>query len=219
MKRLRLLIPALLLAALSGLLLASSLVTTYPPGQPVTLAIGSIAPANVTYPVSYQWRKNGTNIVGASGTITVAPTTANPQASFQVSKNAALGDAAAYTCVLTNSAGNVVSDTATLVVNVIEPPVITVNPQDQTVLAGASVTFTGAATGTAPITYQWQKDGVNVSGATSTTYTITSTVVGDAGSYILVATNAGGSSKSSSGALVVNSVVPPSGAVTVISAQ
>ena len=47
------------------------------------------------------------------------------------------------------------------------PPAITTQPTNQTVVAGQAATFTVAASGTAPMSYQWQKNGANIAGATS----------------------------------------------------
>ena len=52
-----------------------------------------------------------------------------------------------------------------------EAATITVQPVSQTVPLGATATFTVAATGTAPLSYQWSENGTPISGATSTTYT------------------------------------------------
>lgn len=65
-------------------------------------------------------------------------------------------------------------------------PTITVQPQTQTVDPGDPVTLSVTANtgGTAdPITYQWRKGGINISGATSSTYNIASAALSDAGSY------------------------------------
>ena len=71
-------------------------------------------------------------------------------------------------------------------------PSITAQPASQTITAGNSVTFSGAASGSPNPTYQWQKNGGDIGGATGTSYTIPSVSPGDAGSYTLVATNAAG---------------------------
>jgi len=71
------------------------------------------------------------------------------------------------------------------------------------VTAGQSASFTVAATGSGTLTYQWTKGGINISGATSATYTIASTVSGDAGTYAVVVTNAVGSVTSASVSLAV----------------
>ncbi len=82
------------------------------------------------------------------------------------------------------------------------PPSFTTQPQSQTVTVGAPVTFTAAAGGSP--TYQWQKDGANLAGATTASYTIASVAAGDAGTYVVVATNSAGSVNSSGAVLTVN---------------
>ena len=73
-------------------------------------------------------------------------------------------------------------------------PVITTQPISQSVCtsSGANVTFTVVATGDG-ITYQWKKDGTNIPGATSASYTITNVATADLGAYTVVVTNIGGS--------------------------
>lgn len=76
----------------------------------------------------------------------------------------------------------------------IASPVITVQPVTQLVCPGTSqpATFSVTATG-GGLTYQWKKNGVNISGATSSTYTITNVVAADAGMYEVTVTNISGS--------------------------
>lgn len=90
-------------------------------------------------------------------------------------------------------------------------PSITSQPASQTVAAGASVTFIAAANGSPAPTYQWKKDGVTISGATGSSYTIASVTAGDAGNYTVVASNLAGSATSN--AAVLSVVVAPSNAV------
>ena len=61
-------------------------------------------------------------------------------------------------------------------------PSITTQPVNLTVTAGQTATFSVAATGTAPLTYQWQKNAANISGATSASYTTPATASSDNGS-------------------------------------
>jgi lysyl endopeptidase len=83
-------------------------------------------------------------------------------------------------------------------------PAITAQPQNQTRCVGQSVTFSVTATGTAPLSYQWRKGGGNISGATSSSYTIGAVGTGDAGSFDCVVTNGCGSATSSAATLTVN---------------
>lgn len=72
-------------------------------------------------------------------------------------------------------------------------PVITTQPASLTVNAGINVTMSVDANGTAPLSYQWRKDGVNVPGATSASLTLGNAQISDAGNYTVVITNAYGS--------------------------
>ena len=157
-----------------------------------TSAAFSVA-ASGTSPFNYQWQFNGGNIVGATGaTFTLG--------SVQTS------DAGSYAVAVTNSAGSVTSVAAILTVLV--PPAITAQPQSRTNVAGTSAVFSVAASGTTPLSYQWQFNGANISGATGTGLTLNNVQPGDAGNYAVVVTNAGGSITSALAALTV--WVPPS---------
>jgi hypothetical protein len=84
------------------------------------------------------------------------------------------------------------------------PPTITQQPQSLTVTIGQPASFSVAASGTAPITWQWQRDGADIAGATSTTYTLTTTALADSGAtFRAVATNVAGSATSNSATLTV----------------
>ncbi len=87
-------------------------------------------------------------------------------------------------------------------------PSITEQPEGATKTVGQSVTFSVTASGTEPLSYQWQKDGADISGATGASYTISSVVVGDAGSYDVVVSNSCGSATSDEAALTVNKFTP-----------
>ncbi len=84
-------------------------------------------------------------------------------------------------------------------------PTITQQPSlpSRTLYAGYSVTLTGAASGTPPLTYQWRKDGQNLSGKTSPTLLLTGVTAADAGSYELVVSSTYGTTSSTPVALVV----------------
>lgn len=73
-------------------------------------------------------------------------------------------------------------------------PYIVVQPASQAIAEGGSVTLTVTAAGTAPLAYQWQLGGVNISGATSSSYTINP--VTTPGTYRVLVTNGVGASLS-----------------------
>src|SRR5262249_51915903 len=98
-----------------------------------------------------------------------------------------------------------------------QAPSITQQPARQTVTQGQPVTFTVAASSTLPITYQWQKmdsgttTWVNITGATSASFTINSTAAADNGDqFRCVVSNSAGRTTSSAATLTVTPVPPPS---------
>jgi hypothetical protein len=83
-------------------------------------------------------------------------------------------------------------------------PQVTTQPGGQTCGAGQTTSFSITASGTAPLSYQWQKNGANVSGATASSYTTPATVIGDNNSrFRCVVTNNSGSATSSDATLTV----------------
>ena len=94
-------------------------------------------------------------------------------------------------------------------------PAIATQPADQAAIAGQSASFSVTASGTAPLSYQWQRNGVVISGATSSTYTLASTAVADSGAKFTVAvTNSAGSSTSNGATLTVTAPVQTVSAAT-----
>jgi hypothetical protein len=84
-------------------------------------------------------------------------------------------------------------------------PTITTQPANKTVTAGQTATFTAVAAGTAPLSYQWQRNGVNVAGATSASYTTPATTTADSGStFRVVVNNTAGTVTSATATLTVN---------------
>ncbi len=84
-------------------------------------------------------------------------------------------------------------------------PSITAQPVSQSVIAGQTATFSVTATGTAPLSYQWRRNGAAVSGATSASYTTSATTSADNGAQFTVAVgNSAGSVISSAATLTVN---------------
>lgn len=146
-------------------------------------------------PVSYQWKKAGVNLAGkTSSTLTFNPV--QP------------GNAGDYTVVVRNSAGSAESRTATVVVEY--KPVFTTSPPaaTQTVATGTAVTLSVATNGTNPITYQWRKNNVDITGnpsALTPSLQLTGLDWFDSASYTCVASNGIGSTTSSAAKLVVTS--------------
>lgn len=84
-------------------------------------------------------------------------------------------------------------------------PYITTQPANQTVTAGQTATFSVVASGTVPLSYQWQKSGSNISGATSSSYTTPATATSDNGAtFKVVVSNSAGNATSSAATLTVN---------------
>ena len=171
-------------------------ITTQPASQTVTAGanVSFSVVANGTAPLSYQWQKNGVNVAGATATSLsmVVVTTAN---------------AGTYRVIVSNAAGSVTSAAATLTVNsVAAAPTITTQPASATVAAGGNISFIVVATGTAPLSYQWQKDGVNVAGATAASLSLVNVSSANAGNYRVIVSNTAGSVTSATATLTVNSM-------------
>lgn len=84
-------------------------------------------------------------------------------------------------------------------------PAITTQPANQTVTAGQTATFMVVAMGTAPLNYQWQKNGTAISVATSASYTTPATTSSDNGAqFVVVVSNSAGSVTSNAATLTVN---------------
>jgi hypothetical protein len=152
---------------------------------------------------TFQWRKGTTNLTNG-GNISGATT-----ATLTISGVSAADVAANYNCVVSNACSSVTSGNATLVVNT--APSISAQPQNSTVCAGTTATFSVTATGTASPTFQWRKgttnlvNGGNISGATSATLTINAVAAGDAATdYNCVVSNSCSSVTTSNAALAVN---------------
>jgi len=176
-------------------------ITTPPVNQTVTAgqtATFAVVAAG-TAPLSYQWQKNGANIAGAtSASYTTPPTvTSDSGSTFDVA--------------VSNTVGTVTSMAATLTVNPAPvAPAITTPPANQTVTAGQTATFAVVAAGTAPLSYQWQKNGANIAGATSASYTTPATATSDSGStFDVVVSNTAGTVTSNAATLTVNPTPAP----------
>jgi hypothetical protein len=150
-------------------------------------------------PLTYQWRKNGSNLSDGgniSGVTNATLTLTNVQAS----------DAGTYLVVISNTGGLTVSSNATLTVPA--PISITAQPASLTNYAGSTAAFSVTVNGSNP-QFQWRRSGTNlvnggnISGATTATLTLAGTLMSDAGTYGVVVTNGFSSVISSNATLVV----------------
>ena len=162
-------------------------------GQSATFSVT----ASGTAPLIYQWQKDSTDISGATSSTYTTPATSSTD------------NGAQYSVVVINGAGTVISSKATLTVTAtVEKPAITTQPAAQTVTEGESATFSVTASGTAPFTYQWKKNGTNIEGVTTSSHTTDATVLADSGAvFTVVVSNSAGTVTSSGATLTVN--VPP----------
>jgi len=85
-------------------------------------------------------------------------------------------------------------------------PTITQHPESKSISEGQPVTFTVAASGTAPLSYQWRKNQVNILNANSSSYTLAAVQPGDAGQYDVIVSNSIGSKTSNTATLTVTAV-------------
>jgi len=96
-----------------------------------------------------------------------------------------------------------------------EPPQITQHPVNLTVAVGQTATFTVQATGSLPLSYQWQRDGVDIAGATAASYTTPATTPADNGAQFLCkVTNGFGFATSNPAILTVTQNQPPAGSIS-----
>ncbi len=96
-----------------------------------------------------------------------------------------------------------------------QAPSISAQPQSQTITSGRPVTFSVSANGTAPLSYQWQRNQVNIAGATGSSYTIGSVSAGDNGvSFRAIVSNSFGGVASNGAVLTVTANQPPVANIT-----
>lgn len=140
----------------------------------------------------YQWLKSGSSISGAnSSSLTLVSVS-----------SADVGD---YSVIVTNDFASVTSSPAHLTVaSTATAPVIVQQPASQTVNAGSAVSFAVVVSANPSPTYQWRKNGINISGANSSTLTLGSAQIGDAGAYSVVVSNNLGTVTSSNATLSLN---------------
>lgn len=159
-------------------------------GSPMALNV--VATGSPT--LSYQWQKSNVNLAGQiTATLTIP--------------SAVTTDSGKYRVFVKNDVGQIYSRTVSAFV--IVGPSVTTHPLSQNAYVGDAVTLSVVGAGGKPLTYQWRKDGVNISKATSASYRISSAQLTHAGSYDVVVTNPVGSVTSNPAVLVIDAIPTP----------
>jgi hypothetical protein len=156
-------------------------------------ALGSTAQFSATVagtaPLAFQWYFNGLTVTN-SGRITGAFSNSVSIANLQTN------DAGDYWLVVTNIAAAATSSVVHLTVAL--PPTILTQPSNWNVLTGANVSFFATASGTPPLSFQWEhdgadmKDGNGVSGAGTSNLNLANVQTNDAGNYTVIVSNLAG---------------------------
>ena len=163
------------------------------PGQRAVFTVT----AGGSTPLSYQWYYNTNTLLTNETSDTLTLPNVQPDV------------AGTYGVMVVNFVGSTNSDFATLTVNTnpVAPSFIS-QPVSQIVLTGGTATFNAVAVGTGTISYQWNKNGSPVGGATNSNLTLMNVQSIDAGSYTLAASNNVGGVVSSAAALTVTPSIP-----------
>jgi Immunoglobulin domain len=165
--------------------------------QPVSQNVGAGSNPSLsvkvsgTEPFSYLWLKSGIPLNGATN-------------SSLTLNNVSASHAGSYVVLVANPAGTATSQPATIAIKT--PPVILAQPLSQSANVGSNVLLSVTATGVPAPTYQWRKNGVTLSGATSATLLLAGVQPRDSGDYSVVVANSQGSVESAPARVAV--IVP-----------
>ena len=151
-------------------------ITTQPSGQAVQEGLPGTFTVVASNATSYQWRKGGQAIAGAT------------HASYDTGATSVADDGAVYSVLVGGGGGPLTSADATL--RVVGLPSVSVGPVELGVLVGDPVALSVQATANGALTYQWLKDGSPIPDATADHLDIASAGTGDAGGYTCDVTNA-----------------------------
>jgi sugar lactone lactonase YvrE len=194
--------------------LVSNLISPEALSNAVALTVGTAPVFTSAATATFQAAISGSFTVAATSatTVTFSATGLPSWATLNAATGAITGtpvDTAGSPVTVAISANNGLAVTQALVITVtpaVIAPAITVQPVSASVDQGQIATLSVTATGTAPLNYQWLRNGVALASATSSTFSLASAQVASAGSYTVRVTNAVGSLVSNGATLVVNAV-------------
>ena len=184
---------------------AVALVRIFPTAPIIVSDPGSLvvsASSNATFsvtatgsqPMSYQWYFRGSPVTGATA------------AQFTIN-NAQAGHMGDYQVFVANGLGSIPSAVATLTVLPVSPYFVTA-PAGAIRSVGTNYSFSALARGSEPISYQWQRYGTNLPGATTPSLTFSNLAVADSGPYAVIAYSPVGATTSPPASLVVTGFPP-----------
>ncbi len=178
----------------------------------LALSSGKLSPAFASRTTSYT-----ASVANVVSSITVTPTRAQASATLEARANgatyASVNSGKASAALALNAGINTVdikvtaqdgvtAKIYTLTITRTTAPAFTANPASQLVALRSAVSFSGSASGGA-LSYQWLKNGANISGATTGAYGFSSATLANAGGYSIKAVNASGSTVSNAAQLGV----------------
>ncbi|HLP25304.1 MAG TPA: immunoglobulin domain-containing protein, partial [Acidobacteriota bacterium] len=169
----------------------------------VTLSVTATASSGT---LSYQWRKDGNNLVNTSVSNPPVTTTlpggravdtiiSGAMGSALSITNAMVANSGSYTVVVTDSAGSVTSNAVTVTLTDVAPTVVAQSPASASVTAGGRAVLYITVNGSRPLNIQWKKNGValgGVNGSSSTALELDQFSAAQAGTYTVDVSNAYG---------------------------
>jgi hypothetical protein len=159
-------------------------------GNTATFAVG----VDGSGPFTFQWRRNGFNIFGATSAVLTLPSVVSDASG-------------SYSVVVNNNVGPAVTSiAASLSVSSIagaEAPNIVTQPSTIVVAEGGSAVLAVAASGSGPLTYQWARDGVPMDGETEAVLVFATVQASNAADYTVTVSNSLGSMVSESATVIL----------------
>jgi hypothetical protein len=160
-------------------------------GDTLTISVD----AGGTAPLTYVWKKGSTVISGATNAV-------------YTKSGITTADSGNYTVVISNPFGTVSKEDIAVTVSASEVPTISLDPVGRTLYPGGYLHLITSAAG-GNLSYQWKLNGTAITGATNSSYTVSSVTAADSGSYTVTVKNSLGTA--TSGAAAITVVTPATG--------